>query len=260
MDDIQRAASLFILAMSLGPTASVALRHHHHDDELDFEREELSRSSSEDAQVQVQVPAPMRCEIAVSMLKQMRDNDEEMGAVLMDLLENAEAQSEGYYVATASALKRIHETRMENLRLHNDLVAHHQRSHAFCATNTATRNDLESANRRLTAKSMRLEQEIGSLRTEIETLEQTASQAESAYKNRLECLTVQFEHRDADYRSKLQTLRAELSEEKQKQTEHRRLISFLNKKLRGVVKQVREGGHPKCHVLGTYDDVLGAPV
>jgi chromosome segregation ATPase len=241
------------------------------DSDADFEREELSRSSSEDAQQQP--PAVKRCDIAFGMLERMREVDTELGERLMTLLEAAEGQSEGYYLATANRLKAIHEGRMENLRLHTELVALHQRAHAYCDADSSAKRRLEARNDELLMMTRNLERDLGVAKDEVRRLgfrlvdleKQTDSLTSTAdgYKNQIECLNVQLKSREESYRAKLRGLEASLSEEKRKQTTHRRLISYLNKKIRGVVKSVREGyaaGRPNCHILGTYDDVLGGPV
>jgi hypothetical protein len=243
------------------------------DDDDFFEREELSQSSSDGGQAHAPQPAK-RCDIAQSMLRRMREVDNEMGDGLMSLLETAEAQPEGYYLATANRLKTIHEHRMENLSLHNELVAHHQRAHAFCDETKASRDRLEQRNAELLKMTTTLQGELKKANDEtfkmsvrLKDLEQQTEALEctaNGFQNQIECLTIQLESRNKGYRAKLKAMEAALAEEKRKQSSHRRLISFLNKKTRDIVKRVREGvagtGRPKCHVLGTYDDVLGAPV
>lgn len=241
---------------------------------MDFEREELSDSDGEREPQRVAV----RCELAQDYLRQFRDDNTTLGDGLMSLLEGAETVSkeracEGYYLATAHHVKKLYETRMSMDGALNNLVAHHQRCHQYCQS-----RQIQDILRENSVLKRTVETTTSDLRTVRGQLEDSRSRNERLS----ECLEAQFKCRYEtkirvledelarvltdrdDIKASRQQLRQEVADLKKQMRNNRSVVAFLNKRLRAVIKSIRAGAKvgtgPKCHILGTYDDILGVPV
>ena len=246
-----------------------------------FEREQLYTSDSEDDAM----PAH-RCSLAQDNLRVFRSKNTDLGEGLMSLLENAEAVAsekdcEGYYLTTCQQLKVLHEHRMAMDRSFNDVVAHHQRIHNSCNAHHSVRQNLDSEVLRLNNEVRASRLRNSDLTNELEALRSRINM-EGNWQSRLECLKAQYDSRikgikathEAEMKAKndvissdvgtIAGLQAEIRELRRKQQSSRNVVAFLNKRLRQIVKSVRTKGqaaaHPICHILGTYSDILGAPV
>jgi hypothetical protein len=226
---------------------------------MEFEREELSESSqSRDA-----LPT-RRCELAQHTLRRFRAGNNDLGDGLMVLLENAEKvsnerQCEGYYVATAAHLKTLFEKRMQMDACLNDLVAHHQQCHHFCNSQNVQdmMSQIAGLKRTVTAREDELRATRDSIENKMKCLEEQ-------YKARYETRLKLAEEQHKELTERVVTLKAETVELRKRWRAGKSCIAFLNTRLRDVFKRIRAGKAaaegPKCHVLGTYCDVLGAPV
>ena len=251
----------------------------------EWEREDLGQTSDDDGP-----PAtPACCSFTTINLRKMRDLDNDIGDGLYRLLEDAETISkersaEGYYLATCQHIKTLHAVRVESLATADAIVAHHNRTHMSCRTNVIRRTNvsLERRLRNMEERNHELERSNDVLRQQVTT---TQTISEQHMQNRIECLKMQFESR---YEARLEnqarihtelmdtlkrtivadtveinTLRKELIDARHKNKSSKSVIAFLNKRVRDVVRCIRKNktdGGPKCAILGTYDDVLGAPV
>lgn len=239
----------------------------------EFERDELGHSSDSGGD------EPPCCSVATARLRRLRELDNDLGDGLYKLLDDAETISteksaEGYYLKTCAHLQKLSATRTASLNEINDLVAHHNRAHMYCRTESIRRE-----NELLRSRVTQHHDTITVLRRQ---LEDARSDALSSNESRIRCLTAQYESRCANQKKELETkldsamdvirgdaititdLRKQLQESRKKQKSSKNVISFLNRRVREIVKSIRKGGassgsDPKCHILGTYDDVLGAP-
>lgn len=236
------------------------------------EREELSDSDNED-----HYPA-VRCELAQSYLRQFRSDNDTLGDGLMVLLDSAETISkerscEGYYLATCSHLKKLSETRMSMDGALNNLVAHHQQAHKYCSThriqhvlreNQFLKETIESTTRELRQTRDKMEEIQRSKEGLCACLERQINNRYEARIRELEATLADAEADRDDIKTQRTILRQEVADLKKQSRGHRSVVAFLNKRLRAVIKSIRAGakvaGGPKCHILGTYDDVLGVSV
>jgi len=245
-----------------------------------WEQEDLGETSDEDGRPS----APPCCSFTSINLTKMRDLDNQLGDGLYRLMEDAETVSkernaEGYYLATCQHIKTLHEVRMRSLETVTGIVAHHNRTHMTCRSDVVRRNQLE-LERRIRATENRnheLERSNEVLRMQIRDERETQI---TLCENRMRCLKLQYESRCENQlkqhtelleklnativsdTAEILTLRNELQEVRKKNKCSRNVIAFLNKRVRDVVRSIRKNkndGGPKCAVLGTYDDVLGAP-
>jgi len=98
-----------------------------------------------------------------------------------------------------------------------------------------------------------------------ELVERLGSRLEEQYKARYETRLKLAEEQHKELTERVVTLKAETVELRKRWRAGKSCIAFLNTRLRDVFKRIRAGKlaaaeGPKCHVLGTYCDVLGAPV
>jgi len=257
-------------------------------DGMAFEHEELS---SDDTDTEVEGHRHIGG-MFFSIFK--RENDS-LGDDCFALLADAESQPEGYYLRTCSKLKTVHQSRMKMFEAFNETVALHNRivnalsskieflrSSTSSRTDTDTREFLESISA-LRFQIARCQSQIKELNAQCEIAQSDATSA----KNRLRCMEessrmksktiAELTERIEGYKNLLKTegekrfkLQEELVEARKRSRNAKGVVAFLNKRIRAVIKCVRKGSKNQsdeggeivsnCHVLGTYDDIIGSPV
>jgi hypothetical protein len=258
---------------------------------IDFEREELLDEMNEPPQS----GGAQRCGYAHGCIRRFKEENDTLGDGLMSVLEKAEEvaqnhSAEGYYLETANQLQVLSGCRTRMFNAFNDLVAHHQRAGPMGASESEARvfelrtelgrlrGLLDSNERRVNLLYIREQQALERVKQVQDEsflrIDNLKASLEKQFKSR-------YENKEAELYRKLRTqeevisgdqiliasLREDLKKTRQQAKTSKSLISFLNKRVREAVKSARGGSkkkqsraEPKCHILGTYDDVLGATI
>ena len=255
---------------------------------IQFEREELLDEMNDSPRGGGQ--GPLRCGYAQTCINRFKEENDTVGDSLMSFLEEAEAigeahNAEGYYLRTANRLQKVSGCRTRMFDAFNDLVAHHQR------TGPMDNERVELARLRSLLDSN--DRHIQELHVREQRARDKLSEALSRCETMKECLEAQFKSRYANKEAELQrklrekdekirqqdevissdqiligTLRTDLNKAEKQAKTSKSLIGWLNKRVREEVKAARlcvcankaRKSEQKCHILGTYDDVLGVPV
>jgi hypothetical protein len=237
-----------------------------------FEQEELSSVSSAASTPVSSQEAELRegCRWMEAKMNDLLDCDNSLGEGLMSFMDDAETISrqkscEGYYLAACQKLKRISEVRGSLVGVAKEIIQHHnQTTGSQYVLDQKRQYESELQRRQVSQDALNASRlaRIRSLENELVTQRRSFDEELRAARN----ISQEKEY-------EIMRLRSSLVREGCVAKTFRRLVKRLNRRIYEITKAARKGCPPplspttktdvcssKCHILGTYDDMIGLPV
>jgi hypothetical protein len=236
-----------------------------------FEEEELSPSTASSSPVSSQEAEHREgCRWMEAKMNDLLDCDNSLGEGLMSFLDDAETISkerscEGYYLAACQKLRRLSEVRSAVVGVAKEIIHHHNQT-TGSAYILQQKRQYEGEVRRLQASH----DSINSSRLgRIRQLESDLVAQRRAFDEQLRDAKNATQEKEYE----IMRLRSSLVREGCVAKTFRRLVKRLNRRIYETTKAARKGLPPpnssatpnfgvctsKCHILGTYDDMVGQP-